>query len=146
MPALLRKLRTFGLRDAIDLFRAQAALLRARRLVATRPVGSLAIRAHVTPESLTGDPERAHALALATRRAARFGLFRPYCLVQAIALRDLLEADGIRGSSIRVGVRRNGGTFEAHAWVTWGRHLLGDRPEHVRRFTEVDDLRVLGGR
>lgn len=146
MPALLRRLRTIGLRDAIDLVRAQGALLRARRLVATRPVGSLAIRANVAPESVIGDPERAHALALATRRAARFGLFRPYCLVQAIALRDLLESEGIRGSTIRVGVRRAAGTFEAHAWVLWGRHVLGDRPEHVRRFTEVDDLRVLGGR
>lgn len=144
--ALFRKLRAIGGRGWTDLLQAQAALLRARRRVRHEPIGALAIRAAVTPDEVRGDPERAYALALAVTRAARFGLFRPYCLVQALAVRDLLHRHGISGASIRIGVRRHEGEFQAHAWVAWGRHILGDRPEHVRRFTEVDDLRVVAGR
>ena len=34
--------------------------------------------------------------------------------------------------------------FNAHAWVRWSGQILGDLPEHVATFTEVDDIRVLG--
>src|SRR5690606_11752520 len=91
-----------------------------------------------------GDPERARSLALAVGRAAEHGLFRPFCLVRALALRDLLDRHGIHGSQIRVGVRRGGERMSAHAWVRWGEVVLGDSPEHVATFTEVDDIRVLG--
>lgn len=97
-------------------------------------------------DGIRGEQTRAYEIALAVTRAARFGLFRPHCLVLAIAIRDLLESNGITGSSIRVGVRRHGREFQAHAWVQWGRNVLGDRADHVRRFTEVDDLRVVSDR
>ncbi len=132
-----------GPRGLSDLVRAQAALLRARRRLDREPIGSLADRSASVEEALRGDPIRADALALAVARAARFGIFRPYCLVRAMALRELLEAEGIHGASIRVGVRKRGDEFQAHAWVVWGRRLLGDLPAHVRTFTEVDDLRLL---
>ena len=88
--------------------------------------------------------DRAHAIALAVSRAAEHGVFRPRCLARAMATRDLLDKNGIVGSTIRVGVQRENGKFLAHAWILWGTHVLGDDPSWVARFTEVDDLRVLG--
>ncbi len=143
MPARLRKLLRLGARGWRDLLRAQVALLRAQRRLKREPIGALAIRENFTADISMGDPVRADALAHAVHRAAQYGLFRPYCLVRAMALRDLLLADGIRGASIRIGVRRANGEFQAHAWIRWGERILGDEPRHVARFTEVDDLGVM---
>jgi len=144
MPPPLHKLLTLDGRGWRDLFRAQVALLRARRLLARQPIGTLAIRETVDAGAQQGDPDRAEAIARAVVRAADHGLFRPYCLVRALAIRQLLLDDGIRGASIRIGVRRRDGQFQAHAWVRWGDRILGDRAAHVAQFTEVDDLRVMG--
>lgn len=145
MSRRLRKLLTLGATGWRDLLRAQFALVRARRRLRTEPVGTLAIRDAVDPAQVSGDPQRAESIAVAVVRAANHGLFRPFCLVQSLALRELLVAEGIRGVSIRIGVRRRRGEFQAHAWVRWGDRILGDTPEHVGTFTEVDDLRVMGG-
>ncbi len=104
----------------------------------------MAIRAPTAANLISGDPARASAIGLAVERAAAHGLFRPFCLVRAMALRELLLSENILGASIRIGVRRQNGEFQAHAWVLWGTTVLGDRPAHVATFTEVDDLRVLG--
>lgn len=144
MPPPLRKLLALDRRSWLDLLRAQAALLRAQWRLRREPLGALAIRAPIDLGATSGDPVRARSLGLAIERAAEHGIFRPFCLVRAMALRELLLADEIRGASIRIGVRRHNGEFQAHAWVLWGATVLGDRPEHVARFTEVDDLRVLG--
>jgi hypothetical protein len=140
----LRKLFGLGARDWRDLARAQWALARAQWRLRRAPIGQLAIREVIRPDQVRGDPSRALELALATERVAEHGFLRPFCLVRAIALRDLLLADGIEGASIRVGVRRRNGVFEAHAWVRWGDAVLGDRPELVAQFMEVEDLGVLG--
>lgn len=132
-----------GPRGWRDLITAQFALLRAQWRVWREPVGTLVIRDEAARERPSGDTKRARELALAVERTAAFGLFRPYCLVRAIALRELLAHHGIRGSNIHVGVRRMNGEFNAHAWVRLGEEILGDRPEHVASFTEVDDMRVL---
>lgn len=106
-------------------------------------IGSLAIREQMDDVMLVGSTERALALALAVGRVATFGLSRPSCLARTIALRELLLAEGIQGASIRIGVRRHRGEFQAHAWVRWGDQVLGDHPQHIATFTEVDDLRVM---
>jgi Transglutaminase-like superfamily len=145
MSSRIRKLIALGVTGWRDLLRAQRALLRARRRLRTEPIGTLAIRDTIDPASVSGDAARADAIALAVVRVGTHGLFRPYCLVQSLALRELLLAEGVRGVSIRIGVRRRRGEFQAHAWVRWGDKVLGDTPEHVGSFTEVDDLRVMGG-
>ena len=146
MPAPLRKLATLGPRAWADLLRAQAALLAAQWQLRRQPLGSLAIREVIDPAQVRGDATRAHAISVAVQRVAHYGIFRPYCLVQSLALRSLLISDHVDGASIRIGVRRHKGTFQAHAWVRWGETVLGDHPDHVALFTEVDDLRVLGHR
>lgn len=139
----LRKLAALDARGLADLWQAQRALLAARRLVKQRPIGSLTIRAS-SDGPVAGDPTRAREVARAVSRAATYGLFRPFCLVRALALRDLLQREGIHGTDIRIGVRRRGSEFTAHAWVRWGSEILGDEPGYVATFTEVDDIRVLG--
>ena len=143
MPPPLRRLLTLDRRSWSDLLCAQAALLHAQWRLRREPLGALAIRAPVDLGAASGDPARARSLGLAIERAAEHGFFRPFCLVRAMALRELLLANGICGASIRIGVRRHHGAFQAHALVLWGETVLGDRPEHVAQFTEVDDLRVL---
>jgi hypothetical protein len=139
----LRNLASLGPRGWRDLWRAQAALLRAQRRLDNEPIGALAIREPFGAEAVSGDPGRAYLLAMAVHRAARFGLIRPFCLVRAMALRDLFVQDGLRGASIRIGVRRADGVFQAHAWVRWGERIVGDDPDYVASFTEVDDLGVM---
>lgn len=137
------KLARLSPRDWVDLLIAQLTLLRVHARLRWKPVGSLVMREAPARVGLDGQPERARAIALSVGRAAEHGVFRPRCLVRAIATRDLLNRNGILGSTIRVGVQRNNGRFLAHAWVMWGDHILGDDPQWVARFTEVDDLRVL---
>lgn len=144
MRSPLRKLAALDSRGLADLWHAQRALLAARRLLRQRPIGSLTTRDTGSDGPIAGDPTRAREVARAVARAATYGLFRPFCLVRALALRDLLQREGIRGTEIRIGVRRRGSEFAAHAWVRWGAEILGDEPSYVATFTEVDDIRVLG--
>lgn len=128
-----------------DLVAAHLALWRARARLRREPVGTLTMRDIAATAPISGNPQRAEALAAAIVTAATHGLFRPRCLVQSLALQDLLTRHGITGSEIRVGVRRRDGVFAAHAWVRWGDRLLGDDPAHIATFSEVDDIRVLAG-
>lgn len=147
MPSRLRKLARLTPRALLDLAAAQAALLAAEWRMRTKPIGSLTTRdaaATISTQASAHDRERALDIATAVRRAADFGLFRPFCLVRAMALRALLEREDIHGSEIRIGVRRRDGVFAAHAWIRWNNEILGDLPAHVATFTEVDDIRVLG--
>jgi hypothetical protein len=147
-PALrkIRRLGSLGWSEWRDLVRAQVALLQAQWRVRRAPTGTLVKREASDPSAGTGDVARARALALAVSRAAEHGIFRPFCLVRAVALQALLDAHGIRGSVVRVGVRRQNARFAAHAWIVWRDEILGDIPEHVAGFTEVDDLSVLAHR
>jgi hypothetical protein len=142
----IRRLLSLDSRELRDLFSAQYALLKSAWRVRRVPVGTLVVRDQPETALESGARERATAIALAIGRAAEHGLFRPYCLVRAIALHDLLRSNGIHGSAVRVGVRRERGRFAAHAWIVWRGEILGDLPENVARFTEVDDLRVVAQR
>ena len=50
------------------------------------------------------------------RAAVRNSLGHPTCLEESLALWWLLRRQGI-GSDLRIGVRKDGEKFEAHAWV-----------------------------
>jgi hypothetical protein len=139
---IVRKLAALSGQEWAELFRAQHALIAAQLAVRTRPVGTLA-----QPVSEPGsvDPSRlpeAQRLALAIVRAARFGVFRPQCLVRSVALSRMLERRGITGAIVRVGVRRAGGEFLAHAWVELAGQTLGDADEHVGSFVPFTNLDV----
>ena len=121
---------------------AQWALLGARGMVRNRPIGSLATPTVGNPPA---DPARlpeARRLALAVVRAARFGVFRPQCLVRSVALSQMLADRRISGALVRVGVRRKNGEFSAHAWVELAGETLGDADDHVGSFVPMTNLDV----
>ncbi len=142
---LLRELRTLSVAEAMELATAQAGLLGAQFLVATRPLGRLV--SSEVPRSPLPHSERAVGnamrLARSVNRAAAYGIFRPRCLVRAVALQRLLERRGIDGSRIRVGVRHANGQFAAHAWVEYGSLVLGDHEAHVSSFARVADIQLV---
>ena len=157
----LRKLTRLSPREWADLLEAQLALLVAQFRVWTRPTGRLVSHAapSVSAAPLAESPAlqiparaptpveaRAEALALAVGRAAEFGLFRPLCLVRAVALNRVLERHGITGSRVRVGVRMRNGRFAAHAWVEYGERILGDNEAHVGSFVELSEVRLVDAR
>jgi hypothetical protein len=145
--ALARKVISLGVREWRELWRAQWALIFAQRVVSKRAPGQLTSRtseAAGTPHA-QGAEARSHARALgdAVRRAAKYGIFRPACLVQAIAIQRLLAADGIQGAIIRVGVKQAEAGMEAHAWVELEGDVIGDTLAHVREFAPLNELSVL---
>lgn len=151
----LRKLTRLSRREWADLLEAQFALLLAQFRVWTRPTGRLV--SHSSPSAaaeqqaspIVADApaeQRAEALALAVGRAAEFGVFRPLCLVRAVALNRVLERHGITGSRVRVGVRMRNGRFAAHAWVEYRDRVLGDDEAHVGSFAELSEVRLVDAR
>jgi len=143
LPHLARKIAALSSRDWRELVQAQWALLGARAIVKSRPVGALASPATAISEPVDTDriPE-ARRLALAVMRASRYGVFRPQCLVQSVALSRMLETRGIRGAVLRIGVRRTSTEFLAHAWVELGGETIGDADEHVGSFVPLTNLDV----
>lgn len=144
----LRKLARLSPREWVELLQAQLALIAAQVLVSTRPTGRL-VSSEATAEGAEAaqpqgrvDP-RAERLALAVSRAADYGIFRPLCLVRAVAINRMLERRGIKGSRIRIGVRVRGGRFLAHAWVEYGGRVVGDSEAHVGSFAELTDVRLV---
>lgn len=127
-----------------ELARAQAALLAAQLRVWTRPAGRLvrlaperretAPQAHGDAARRDPAPSYPHSLARAVDRAARGGLFRPACLVRALALHRLLARAGVAGARIRIGVRPEGARLHAHAWVEVDGAALGEDGRRAGRF------------
>jgi hypothetical protein len=68
---------------------------------------------------------------------AHQGIGDPSCLVVSLALWWLLARQGI-ASELRVGIRKDGGTFEAHAWVECGGATLNEPEMNHRHFAAFD--------
>lgn len=127
---------------------AQWQLLAAQCLVWRRPIGEL-IAQRFASESTPPIPmtpqqwQSASAAAVAIRRAAEHGVFRPRCLVRSMALTRMLDGRGIRASRIEIGVRASADRFAAHAWVELGGRVLGDVPQHTGSFVQVATIRIV---
>ncbi len=89
------------------------------------------------------DYATAARIGWAVTRAARYGLFRPKCLVRSLAVQRMLRRRGIEASELRIGVRLDQGALAAHAWVELGGAVVGDTVKHVRTFTPVTDFRMV---
>ena len=91
-----------------------------------------------------GSPgEFVHKICRMVRAAEHHGLTRSTCLEESLALWYLLGRQNI-SSRIRVGVRRQAGKFEAHAWVEYAGEAL-NQPEELHRHyapfeSEFDNL------
>jgi len=97
----------------------------------------------IEPQGMEARSADAQRIALAVGRAAEYGVFRPLCLARSVALQRMLEAHGIRGSQIKIGVRRKGNELAAHAWVQYGDRVLGDTPSHVGSFAQLANVSVV---
>ena len=139
---LARKLAALSVTEWRELVQAQWALLVAQTMLRRRPVGELATPAADAMEADIARMPEARRLALAIMRAARFGVFRPQCLVRSMALSRMLSDRGIQGAVVRVGVRRADGQFLAHAWVELAGETLADADEHVESFVPLTNLDV----
>lgn len=140
---MLRHLLALDRRAAADLLRAQVAILVAHARCLLERKGAL-VSAHdaagdAAPASAgTSRPgPRAFEIAEAVDIVARRGVTRPQCLVRSMALRRLLEREGVQDVRLRVGVRRTERGFAAHAWVEAGGVIVGDAAGHVRSFAPV---------
>jgi hypothetical protein len=60
-------------------------------------------------------------------------LYRATCLPRSLALWWLLRRRGI-AADLRIGVRKEGGRFEAHAWTEWRGTVLNDGDDVGERF------------
>jgi hypothetical protein len=81
---------------------------------------------------------QAAVVARAVRSAAYRGLGSPSCLEKSLTLWWLLRREGIE-SEIRIGARKEGNTFEAHAWVDCGGAVLNEPEETHRHYNAFDD-------
>jgi Transglutaminase-like superfamily len=69
--------------------------------------------------------------------AARYGLVRPTCLEKSLMLWSLLRQQGT-ASSVRIGARKDGGKFEAHAWVERDGVALNEPGDAHRHYATFD--------
>ena len=124
---------------------AQLVLISCQLAKWQRPIGRL-----IAPDSKAAaggtdgsDREMARSVAWAVTRAAKYGVFRPQCLVRSLAIQRMLRRRGVVTGSLNIGVRMQEGSFEAHAWVELDGAVVGDSLQHVQTFTKVTDLRMV---
>ena len=98
-----------------------------------RPLAGLAR----TASRLSG--EQAQRTAGIVGLAARHGLYRATCLEESLALLWML---GRRATpaSLHLGFRKDGGQFEAHAWVECGGIVLNDSTDVAQRYSAFPSL------
>lgn len=82
---------------------------------------------------------RARVIARLVQIAARSGLYRGNCLTQSLTLLWLLQREGIP-SELRIGVRKDAGELEAHAWVEVSGIPINDGDDVRTRYRPFDQL------
>jgi hypothetical protein len=82
--------------------------------------------------------------AALVRLTTRYTPFHATCLHRSLTLWWLLRRQGIPGD-LRIGVRRQDGRFEAHAWVEYQSTVLNDTPDVNQRFAAFDEVIVPPG-
>ncbi len=91
------------------------------------------------PPALLEDLQREMALRAvrAVRSIELHGPANPNCLERSMMLWWLLRLDGI-GGELHIGARKEGGRFEAHAWVELGGQVLNDSAEVHQHYARFD--------
>lgn len=83
------------------------------------------------------ESQRVALTAHMVNAADRHGLVHPSCLAKSLTLRWLLARQGIM-SHLRIGIRKEVGTFEAHAWVEREGVALNEPEEHHHHYAAFD--------
>jgi hypothetical protein len=71
------------------------------------------------------------------RAAAAHGPFKANCLQQSVTLWWLLRRRGLEGE-LRIGTRKEGGRFDAHAWVEFSGRALNESRDVGVRYAAFD--------
>ena len=71
--------------------------------------------------------------------AARYGIIRATCLRQALLVFWLLRRRGIQ-TDLRIGVRREGESIFAHAWLKYGEDVITEGSLVEKNFSVFADL------
>jgi hypothetical protein len=102
------------------------------------------VLARLAPLPEMPDEDRAESLVRQARGAARMvraaawhGPYPAGCLPQSLTLWWLLRRQGI-ASDLRIGVRKEAGRLEAHAWVEHRGLVLEENNDVCRRFVAFD--------
>ena len=141
---LTRRLFSLPAREFGELLVAQGYLVRALWTVRQRPKGELLRPVDgVAPTHSHPDAAQLTRLVTAVDRAANHGVFRPTCLVRAVALERMIVRAGAGPAVVRVGVQRDDQQFHAHAWIELDGRVVGDEPSRIRRFTPLHDFSAL---
>jgi Transglutaminase-like superfamily len=72
------------------------------------------------------------------------GLTKPNCLERSMTLWWMLRREGIDGE-LHIGARKQGGRFEAHAWVELNGRVLNDSVEVHQHYARFDAPIAAGG-
>jgi hypothetical protein len=90
-------------------------------------------------QSLPEDMQRETAVRAvrAVRSVELHGPTNPNCLERSMTLWWLLRRDGVDGE-LHIGARKEGGRFEAHAWVELGGQVLNDGAEVHQHYARFD--------
>jgi hypothetical protein len=77
------------------------------------------------PSTSANPAPEIHRLAVLTGLAARHHLYPMTCLRRSLALQRLLARCGL-AVDLRLGVRKQDGALQAHAWLEWGGQPVGE--------------------
>jgi hypothetical protein len=113
-------LRFLGFRRTLRVF---------RRLSGPNPSSGAPRERHIRPPAET----IAHVVEAVTRHHP----LRSNCLSQSLVLWSLLRRCGVE-SHLRIGVGKQAGVFEAHAWVEHRGRILGSGEDSCRQFSALD--------
>jgi hypothetical protein len=92
---------------------------------------SWAVRPKAAHPPTAADVQQAQRLAQLAAIAGRRGLLEARCLSQSLLVRALLRRNGL-DAVLQVGVRKEGGAFDAHAWVELDGQTLAQAPVQHR--------------
>lgn len=100
----------------------------------------IALAALTPPPLLAGATNPVRLMAAAdyvVAVAARRGLSRANCLQRSLIVWWLLRSAGL-ASELRIGVRKEPGKLEAHAWIERDGRVINDYADIAARFTPFD--------
>jgi len=92
---------------------------------------------HSDPACVADDQEQTQSIARMVNAAVRHGWPAATCLEKSLALWWLLRRHGV-ACELRIGARKIGGKFEAHAWVERDGVALNEPQQEHRHYGTFD--------
>lgn len=89
------------------------------------------------PVDAAGNADTLKSVSRMVEAASRYGLVRGNCLSKSIVLMYFLRRSGV-DAQLRVGGRKEGKAFEAHAWVELGTTPINDCPDVRQHFAPFE--------